>query len=101
MINLDEIKKRVTSGELQSFYDFKWTTDTILQLVAEIERFNKGLPFKVGDYAECLKPMEGFTTAGKKYEIIGLRPEENRIVIMDDRGKECWTSVNRYWIRNK
>lgn len=50
----------------------------------------------VGNKVKCFKPMDGFTTMNKVYEVVGLRPEEQRIVISDDRGKECWTNAQRF-----
>lgn len=37
-MNLEEIKQRATEGKVSGFQDFVWAADTILQLVAEVEK---------------------------------------------------------------
>lgn len=52
------------------------------------------------DTASCEVPAEGFLTKDKTYEILGLRPEEGRVVVIDDRGLLMWARADRFrlWI---
>jgi len=44
----------------------------------------------------CNDPIEGFLTKGRQYTVIGERPEENRLVMIDDRGLEGWFNKQRF-----
>lgn len=52
--------------------------------------------FHKGEKAICLEHIEGFVTKDKTYEVIDLRPEEKRVVIIDDRGREGWYNESRF-----
>lgn len=56
---------------------------------------------KIGDKAWVSDPIDGFISAKPYYEVIGLRPEEDRIVIIDDRGLEGWYRISRFFILDK
>lgn len=45
------------------------------------------------------KAIEGMITAGKRYVVDGLREEEGRVVIKDDRGLEGWYRADRFIAR--
>lgn len=52
-------------------------------------------PFKLYQVI-CEDPIDGFLTKGRAYTVIGERPEEERLVMMDDRGLEGWFKVERF-----
>lgn len=45
---------------------------------------------------KCEDPIEGFLTKGRIYTVIGTRPEEGRLVLIDDRGLEGWFKEQRF-----
>lgn len=51
---------------------------------------------RAGDTVLVKKPIEGFITEGYHYKVIGIREEEDRIVITDDRGLEGWYRSDRF-----
>lgn len=51
---------------------------------------------EVGDEIWCEAPIEDFLTYEKSYKVIGLRPEEKRVVVIDDRGLEGWFNSDRF-----
>lgn len=55
-----------------------------------------GNEFKPGQVIVCYDPIEDFMTYGKVYTLEALRPEEDRVVIIDDRGKEGWFKAERF-----
>ncbi len=55
-----------------------------------------GQDIEVGDRVLCDQPIEGFLTNDKEYVVIGLREEESRVVIIDDRGLEGWYNSRRF-----
>lgn len=54
------------------------------------------IPLQKGDRVTCQVPIEGFLTYHKDYIVHGLREDEGRIVITDDRGLEMWANANRF-----
>lgn len=57
---------------------------------------NKYRPIFENSTVKCVTPLDGYTTAGKKYDVFGVLPKDGRIVITDDHGKECWVNANRF-----
>ena len=54
------------------------------------------MKFTKYDIVMCVDPIEGFLHEGGLYEVEGLRPEEGRIVITDERMLEGWYNENRF-----
>lgn len=44
----------------------------------------------------CNDPIEGFLTKGRQYTVLSERPEEKRLVMIDDRGLEGWFNESRF-----
>ena len=40
--------------------------------------------------------MEGWLTLNKVYEVNEVLPEQGRISVIDDNGKECHANINRF-----
>ena len=51
---------------------------------------------EVGNEAYVIEGIEGFIEEGKIYTITGLREEEGRVVVIDDRGLEGWYRATRF-----
>jgi hypothetical protein len=56
----------------------------------------KGKEIKVEDVVIAAENMGGHLTFGRRYKVLGLRYEEKRIVITDDRGLEGWYNAKRF-----
>ena len=48
------------------------------------------------DQVLCIDPIEDFITLNVKYRVQGLRSDENRVVILDDTGREGWYKASRF-----
>ena len=55
-----------------------------------------GISIKVDDKLSCKTPIEGYLTCNKVYVVIDLREEEERVIIVDDRGLEMWARGDRF-----
>lgn len=54
------------------------------------------IPLQKGDRVTCQVPIEGFLTYHKEYAVLELRPDEKRVVVIDDRGLEMWARADRF-----
>lgn len=52
--------------------------------------------FEVGKLVICEWPLDGLLTKYKPYTIQGTRPDEGRVVLIDDHGQEVWARSDRF-----
>jgi hypothetical protein len=55
-----------------------------------------GEEIELGDEVYVMKPIDGFINDEKVYKIEGFRPDENRVIITDDRGLEGHYESTRF-----
>jgi hypothetical protein len=63
---------------------------------------NVGNEIYQGDIIElvnCHMAIDGMLSLVKQYAVIGLREDEGRVVIIDDRGLEGWYRSDRFVTR--
>lgn len=54
------------------------------------------MKFTKYDVVRCVDPIEPYLRKDALYEVEGLRPEEGRIVITDERMVEGWYKESRF-----
>ena len=57
---------------------------------------NQGNEILVGDLVKVVNGIEGMIEIDNTYKVEGLREEEGRIVVTDDRGLEGWYKADRF-----
>jgi len=53
----------------------------------------------VGDRVRCESPIEGYLTNEKVYTVMGLQPDDKRVVIIDDLDREGWYKADRFIVQ--
>lgn len=58
----------------------------------------QGNEIETHDQVVCVKPIDGYLTLNRVYRIQGCLDEQNRIILIDDNGREGWFNSNRFLV---